>query len=136
MSKQRTLLRIAERDGGWKCRYCGIGLVNIDDPACVVQSVRQRTVPGGGCGCGAGTEDPDTGDRSCWGCPDAYPVMVLRAADGLSWPEVEHLIPRSRGGSPCKLDNLGMSCHGCNARKGTMTEAEYRQVLSAQAVEA
>jgi 5-methylcytosine-specific restriction endonuclease McrA len=38
--------------------------------------------------------------------------------------EVEHLTPRSRGGSD-RLSNLVLACHACNQRKGTQTAEEY-----------
>jgi hypothetical protein len=38
--------------------------------------------------------------------------------------EVEHIIPRTRGGSDC-ASNLTLACHSCNIRKGTMTATEF-----------
>jgi hypothetical protein len=38
--------------------------------------------------------------------------------------EIEHLIPRSRGGSN-RVSNLTLACHACNQRKGNQTAAEY-----------
>ncbi|HEX6293060.1 MAG TPA: RNA-guided endonuclease IscB [Herpetosiphonaceae bacterium] len=38
--------------------------------------------------------------------------------------EVEHLIPKSRGGSD-RVSNLTLACHGCNQRKGNQTAAEF-----------
>jgi 5-methylcytosine-specific restriction endonuclease McrA len=38
--------------------------------------------------------------------------------------EVDHIIPRIRGGSN-RLSNLALSCHGCNQEKGGQTAAEY-----------
>ncbi|SRR6266487_1527812 len=38
--------------------------------------------------------------------------------------EVDHLLPRSRGGSH-RLSNLVLSCHECNARKGDRTASEF-----------
>jgi len=35
---------------------------------------------------------------------------------------IEHIIPKSKGGSD-KLDNLALSCQGCNNRKYNHTEA-------------
>jgi 5-methylcytosine-specific restriction endonuclease McrA len=43
--------------------------------------------------------------------------------------QIEHRTPVSRGGTN-ELDNLALSCLWCNARKGTMTEREYRVVLA------
>lgn len=42
--------------------------------------------------------------------------MSLRYPDPLS-PTVEHLVPRSRGGSD-DLSNLRVAHHTCNVRKG------------------
>lgn len=38
--------------------------------------------------------------------------------------EIDHQVPRSRGGSN-RASNLVLSCHGCNAAKGTQTAAEF-----------
>ncbi len=46
------------------------------------------------------------------------------ALDADNW-HLEHLTPLVRGGSN-RLDNLGLSCAGCNLSKGALTEAEFR----------
>jgi 5-methylcytosine-specific restriction endonuclease McrA len=38
--------------------------------------------------------------------------------------EVEHLIPKSRGGSN-RISNLSLACHACNQKKGRQTAAEF-----------
>ncbi|SRR5579883_575181 len=38
--------------------------------------------------------------------------------------EIDHVIPRSRGGSN-RISNLVLSCHDCNAAKGNLTAAEW-----------
>jgi hypothetical protein len=38
--------------------------------------------------------------------------------------EVEHIIPKSRGGSD-RVSNLTLACHDCNQRKGDQTAAEF-----------
>ena len=38
--------------------------------------------------------------------------------------EIEHLIPKSRGGSN-KIDNLGIACRNCNQNKGSKTSKEF-----------
>ncbi|MFD1674134.1 RNA-guided endonuclease IscB [Alicyclobacillus fodiniaquatilis] len=38
--------------------------------------------------------------------------------------EVEHIIPKSRGGSN-RISNLALSCHECNQEKGNRTAEEY-----------
>lgn len=46
--------------------------------------------------------------------------------------EVEHMFPKSRGGSN-HIDNLTLSCHDCNQKKGTLTAEEFiRQTLPAK----
>lgn len=40
--------------------------------------------------------------------------------------EVEHMLPKSRGGSN-RIDNLTLSCHDCNEKKGTLTAEEFIQ---------
>ena len=43
--------------------------------------------------------------------------------------EVEHMLPKSKGGSN-RIDNLTLSCHDCNEKKGTLTAEEFiRQTL-------
>jgi HNH endonuclease len=41
---------------------------------------------------------------------------------------IDHRVPLSRGGG-VELDNLDIPCRACNARKGSMTPGEYRQLL-------
>ena len=46
--------------------------------------------------------------------------------------EVEHMLPKSRGGSN-RIDNLTLSCHDCNQKKDTLTAEEFiRQTLPAK----
>ena len=46
--------------------------------------------------------------------------------------EVEHMLPKSKGGSN-RIDNLTLSCHDCNEKKGTLTAEEFiKQTLSAK----
>lgn len=46
--------------------------------------------------------------------------------------EVEHMLPKSRGGSN-RIDNLTLSCHDCNQEKDTLTAEEFiRQTLPAK----
>lgn len=40
--------------------------------------------------------------------------------------EVEHMLPKSKGGSN-RIDNLTLSCHNCNEKKGTLTAEEFIQ---------
>lgn len=124
--------RIAERDGGWgwACRYCGCPLVPLDQCTTVTFVVTPRTTVGGGCGCGAGIADPETGDRTCGGCE--YSVSRVRHSSVVPGefadrraPQIEHLVPLARGGTDV-FENVGLSCGPCNYAKGTMTEDEHR----------
>ena len=46
--------------------------------------------------------------------------------------EVEHMLPKSRGGSN-HIDNLTLSCHECNQKKDTLTAEEFiKQTLPAK----
>lgn len=48
--------------------------------------------------------------------------------------EVEHMIPKAKGGSN-RIDNLTLSCHSCNQKKGTLTAEEFiKQTLPAEKV--
>lgn len=48
--------------------------------------------------------------------------------------EVEHLIPKAKGGSN-RIDNLTLSCHSCNQKKRTLTAEEFiKQTLPAEKV--
>lgn len=45
-------------------------------------------------------------------------------ASGDSVLEIEHITPKSRGGSD-RVSNLAIACHTCNERKGNLTAAEF-----------
>lgn len=51
--------------------------------------------------------------RKCFYCDKEVPTF-----------EVEHMIPKARGGSN-RIDNLTLSCHKCNQKKGTLTADEF-----------
>ena len=53
------------------------------------------------------------------GCCEYCQSQLRFAMDPFS---VEHIIPRHRGGKT-KLDNLALSCQGCNGHKHTKVEA-------------
>jgi 5-methylcytosine-specific restriction endonuclease McrA len=62
-------------------------------------------------------------DRDGWicaycGCPLGW------GHESVQPPEVEHRIPKSRGGSNL-LENLCLSCGPCNSKKGTKTDVEF-----------
>ena len=48
--------------------------------------------------------------------------------------EVEHMIPKAKGDSN-RIDNLTLSCHSCNQKKGTLTAEEFiKQTLPVEKV--
>lgn len=47
------------------------------------------------------------------------------AIHGFDWPQVDHVIPRSRGGCD-ELFNLALACTKCNQRKGARTPDEWK----------
>lgn len=48
--------------------------------------------------------------------------------------EVEHMLPKAKGGSN-RIDNLTLSCHSCNQKKGTLTAEEFiKQTLPVEKV--
>ena len=49
---------------------------------------------------------------------------AVRIATRRSAAEVEHMIPKSRGGSN-RASNLVLACHDCNQRKGNQTAEEF-----------
>ncbi|MCB0325797.1 MAG: HNH endonuclease [Bdellovibrionales bacterium] len=57
---------------------------------------------------------------------------------GLELPQrdatVDHIIPRSQGGTTC-WENVVVACHPCNRRKGGRTPAEARMKLLTPAVQ-
>lgn len=61
--------------------------------------------------------------RKCFYCDKAVSTF-----------EVEHMIPKAKGGSN-RIDNLTLSCHSCNQKKGTLTAEEFiKQTLPAEKV--
>jgi len=52
----------------------------------------------------------------CVGCTTHFPFRVM---------EVDHILPRSRGGTD-HADDLQLLCSGCNRSKGGKTMAEWR----------
>lgn len=39
--------------------------------------------------------------------------------------EVDHIIPRSRGGALYEVDNLQLTHHSCNRKKGAKMDSDY-----------
>jgi len=48
---------------------------------------------------------------------------------GYGYPELEHKIPRSRGGSDL-IQNLVLSCGKCNRKKGSKTDRQFKGDIS------
>ena len=42
-------------------------------------------------------------------------------------PEVDHIIPISRGGQPYDIDNLQLVCLRCNRKKGKKMDGDYAE---------
>lgn len=97
-------LKIAARDGGFFCHYCGCKLVPlpyVDHPEACTLVER---------------------DGEYWYSHNA----------GYTWAEVDHVMPRCRGGSN-DLSNLVISCGRCNNSKSGSTPQEWLARLSARA---
>lgn len=58
------------------------------------------------------------------GCHCAYCGVALVEDDPMRGESLDHLVPRSRGGSD-DLENLALSCRSCNSQKGTRTAHEF-----------
>lgn len=113
--KRKRVINKHVREHGWHCYYCGAPLVHEDNikQVCLYEP---EVVSWTHCGCG----EHDLSKEPCvrggaWYIPDDSPYR---------WFEIEHKIPRSRGGSDA-LSNLCLSCGECNNRKGTRTSDEY-----------
>jgi hypothetical protein len=99
MSKRKKV-QLAERDGGWFCFYCKRPL------------------------------DPNHGEMvELWYCPLPWkqftghqahlPLLGMQRHEfWVDAPCIDHVIPRSRGGSN-DLSNLVLCCRSCNSSKGT-----------------
>lgn len=61
--------------------------------------------------------------RDGWHCH--YCSGSLGWGDGLDRPELDHVMPKSRGGGDNR-ENLVLSCQRCNAAKRAQTPAEWR----------
>lgn len=96
---------IAERDGGWLCRYCHIALIPT--------TVR------------IGHPDFYIGLQPA-------PDRMVEIKAGYAECQVDHLVAKSRGGSD-DLSNLVLACVQCNQLKGAKSEAEYLAWLRSRA---
>lgn len=71
----------------------------------------------------------------CWYCGDRLATVADLVDGGLCrtsdarWPQIEHQIPRSKGGGN-RLSNLVLACVECNHEKGDWTVEEYRGRLA------
>ncbi|HMN14944.1 MAG TPA: HNH endonuclease domain-containing protein [Bellilinea sp.] len=132
MSVWNRAARIAERDGGWVCHYCGCNLIPPDIPEDTppyYQLVMIRSMP-----------TAHNGNR--WRTEEEYIDVLNLYAEGLlihwkcrwlnspgyRYPEVDHVVPRARGGSN-GLSNLVLACRECNRNKGTKPYGEFVKEL-------
>lgn len=61
--------------------------------------------------------------KCCWcGCKMVPEPMQCNSVT------VEHILPRSQGGSN-EMDNLAAACHRCNNKRGTLTIDDFMQNL-------
>lgn len=105
-----TRLALAERDGGWTCFYCSTPVIDDLNP----DHFEQTTIES----CAGGHHDVYPCDQGCVGS------IFRMAAHGRRWAQVDHVLPRSRGGSN-NLVNLVLACSDCNSRKGARTPGEW-----------
>jgi hypothetical protein len=89
---------------GWSCFYCGTRLVPmILNP------------------------EPEP-----FNCDLDYHVYIpdpqYAGLAGYSEATIDHMVPRSRGGSG-KIDNLTLSCRSCNSKKGRRTATEFIDLM-------
>ncbi|MBP7594328.1 MAG: HNH endonuclease [Candidatus Microthrix sp.] len=108
---------LAFRDGGWFCSYCHVLLVPVNDPGSVC-AWRPEQVFWDHCGCGnhrVGVEPCILG--AGWTTPR-----------GWEWPQIDHVVPTSRGGSD-DPSNLVLACCRCNSAKGALPASEFRRRL-------
>lgn len=99
----------AERDGAWLCTYCGLPLVNEVTGEGMHWEVR-GPCPGG--------------HRGIVPCDQGCPTESWRIVRGYTFATLDHVLPRSRGGSD-NLVNLVLSCVSCNSSKGKRTPGEW-----------
>lgn len=62
--------------------------------------------------------------------PDPWTCFYCGKALGITTRTIDHVIPRSRGGSNRK-ENLVPACRPCNESKGARTISEYRDSVRA-----
>ena len=104
-SLRHLLPKIVERDGGeWKCHYCGCPLVPSRIPMGHPTYYHKAGY----------YEDGDV----CYSLNKGY-----------AYPEVDHVQPRSRGGSD-NLENLVVSCSSCNAHKHAKPLEKFLQEVN------
>jgi len=61
--------------------------------------------------------DERDGVWRCWYCRIEVEQLDLPLTWTKPYPERDHVVPRSRGGSG-RMENSAVSCQGCNVRKG------------------
>ena len=93
MNRVKILCELGETEG-WRCHYCHSRLIPCgqEEDICNVFYLPE--------GWGGGM------------------VKSYAAPQGYGWPQVDHKVPRSRGGTDL-IENLVMACLECNSRKGS-----------------
>ena len=88
---------LIERDG-YQCRFCGIPVIRSE-----VRTAIRKRYP----------------DELKWGSSNSE----QHAAFQCMWVQYDHILPHSRGGRT-DLDNLAITCSGCNYGRGEYTLEE------------
>jgi hypothetical protein len=102
-----TMCALGQRDG-WRCAYCERRLAHLPE------HVRESTLVA-----------YDTGEAE---------VSYFVVDPEMRWPQVDHVVPRSRGGSGV-LDNLVLACTDCNRQKWIRPVEEFLLILIGEARE-
>lgn len=97
-----TMGRLADRDGGWICSYCGIALAHLWEHFNFTPVLWQGSV-----------------------------VQAQSCRPGFAFVEKDHVVPRARGGSN-DLSNLVLACNKCNQRKGARSAEVFRAILAGE----
>jgi 5-methylcytosine-specific restriction endonuclease McrA len=103
-------------------RWCPIGAISFETVRFDTQLLQNPEIAGVEYQCGelAGVEVREY--LFCkWGYCCAYCHQQATATN--PW-EIDHILPRSRGGSD-RVSNLALSCHACNSAKGDQTAREF-----------
>lgn len=67
------------------------------------------------------------GGLRCWYCSTELVPPIARYRESGRYPTIDHVIPRSRGGTRADF-NCVLACARCNNRKGAQVDALYRRL--------